>query len=195
MPPSKDDYKRVKHVHEVGDFHEFTFSCYHQKNLLADPNACLFLARSIDRAGERYNFRLMAFVFMPNHVHLLTHTVETNPDFPAYLSAIKQPVSLRMKRYYERERPALLRELTIRERPNKMTFRFWQEGPGYDRNLNQAEAILGSIHYLHLNPVRKNLCEKTVDWKWTSARFFENPLSPSDASLPKVYPLPFEVFE
>ncbi len=36
-----------------------------------------------------------------------------------------------------------------------MTFRHWQEGPGYDRNLTKPTTILAAIDYIHLNPVRR----------------------------------------
>ncbi len=185
------DYKRIKHVHAPGDFHEFTFSCYHQKNLLVDDTVRVLLSRSIDRAGDRFQFCLVAFVFMPNHVHLLTFTAEQAPNIDGYLSAIKQPFSSRIKKHWQRTNSALVNELTIRERPNKTTFRFWQEGPGYDRNLNQPVAIVGAIDYFHLNPVRKSYCEKAVDWRWSSDKYFSDPMSPVDEALPRVYPLPF----
>lgn len=51
-------------------------------------------------------------------------------------------------------------------------FRFWQEGPGFDRNLFSPEAITASMDYIHLNPVKRGLCEKATDWKWSSARFY-----------------------
>jgi hypothetical protein len=37
-------------------------------------------------------------------------------------------------------------------RPGKMVFRFWQEGPAYDRNLQTQAAVLAAIDYIHLNP-------------------------------------------
>ena len=35
-----------------------------------------------------------------------------------------------------------------------------------------AKAITHSIGYLHENPVRRGLCLSTVDWKWSSARYY-----------------------
>ena len=30
------------------------------------------------------------------------------------------------------------------------------------------------LEYMHLNPVRAGLVERTVDWKWSSARWYED---------------------
>ena len=57
---------------------------------------------------------------------------------------------------------ALLDRLTIRERPGKQAFRFWQEGSGYDRNLSSPKLIESVIDYIHFNPVRRELCEYLV---------------------------------
>ncbi len=64
------------------------------------------------------------------------------------------------------------RRLTVRERPGKECFRFWQEGPGFDRNLFSPDAIASSLEYIHNNPVSRGLCRRAVDWKWSSARYY-----------------------
>ena len=66
-----------------------------------------------------------------------------------------------------------MEQLTVRERPGKFCFRFWQEGPGFDRNIFTPQAIEASINYIHENPVKRGLCKRAVDWKWSSARFHE----------------------
>ncbi|HEX2475460.1 MAG TPA: hypothetical protein VHK01_11970 [Lacipirellulaceae bacterium] len=48
-------------------------------------------------------------------------------------------------------------------------FRFWQEGPGYDRNVTTPAVIEAAIEYIHMNPVRRGLVKRAVDWKWSSA--------------------------
>src|SRR5205823_14374372 len=150
-------FKTIKHYHEPGDLHELTFSCYRQIKLLTNDAWRGYLARSIDEAGEQLRFQLVAFVFMPEHVHLLVFPLEKEPSIDRYLAAIKRPVSADVKRDLQRAGSPLINRLTIRERPGKETFRFWQEGPGYDRNLQKPETVLSSIDYIHLNPVRRKL--------------------------------------
>ena len=75
-----------------------------------------------------------------------------------------------------------------------MTFRYWQEGPGYDRNLESPEAIEAAINYIHLNPVRRGLCAKAEDWKWSSARHFQDTEKAADPDLPRIDEASFELF-
>jgi len=52
------------------------------------------------------------------------------------------------------------------------SYRFWQRGGGYDRNLVSKQAVLNSIEYIHNNPVRKGLVKSPEDWNWSSAGFY-----------------------
>lgn len=185
-------FKTIKHYHEPGDLHELTFSCYRQFKLLTNDAWRGDLARAIDAAGEQFRFNLVAFVFMPEHVHLLVFPLDEQPSIDGYLAAVKRPVSASVKRNLQRGASPLLKRLTIRERPGKETFRFWQEGPGYDRNLQTPSAVLSSIEYIHLNPVRRKLVTAARFWKWSSARFYESDGLEIDPDLPRITPMPAE---
>lgn len=185
-------FKTIKHYHEPGDLHELTFSCYRQMKLLTNDAWLRYLARSIDEAGEQFRFQLVAFVFMPEHVHLLVHPLDREPAIDDYLAAVKRPVSADVKRDLHRSRSPLLKRLTIRERPGKEAFRFWQEGPGYDRNLQQPSTVLSSIDYIHMNPVRRELVTQARLWKWSSACFYESAGQEIDPDLPRITPMPGE---
>jgi putative transposase len=149
------------------------------------------LSRCLDRANETLHWEVVAFVFMPEHVHLLCNPLEAEPDIGTYLKAIKQPFSAEIHQILVDHRAKLLRKLIIRDRPDHESFRYWQEGPGFDRNLSTPKAILASIHYIHENPVRRGLCNTAVQWKWSSARWYLNePPRQQDPDLPFIHGLP-----
>jgi putative transposase len=185
------DRKTIRHLHEPGDLHEFTFSCFRSMPLLESDEWKLKLAECLDEANSESGMLLVAYVFMPNHVHLLVNPIRPDPTISFYLARIKQPFSKYIKGVLEAQDVALLDQLTVQERPGKRCFRFWQEGPGFDRNLNTPKAIAGSLDYIHHNPVKRGLCERSVDWRWSSARFYLAN-SPGDAGPrpPLVHGLP-----
>ena len=152
------------------------------------------LAEQIDRAFGRHRFRLVAFVFMPEHVHLLVYPV-TEPAIDPLLQAFKKPFSYRIKQILKESHSPLLGRLTVRERPGKTCFRFWQEGPGYDRNLSTEKSVRAAIDYIHLNPVRRGLVERARDWKWSSDRWYESDRQENDPDLPTIHGLPWEFFQ
>ena len=55
-------FKTIKHYHEPGDLHEVTFSCYRQMKLLTNDAWRGYLSRTINEAGEKFRFNLVAFV-------------------------------------------------------------------------------------------------------------------------------------
>ncbi len=180
--------KKVRHFDDPGHVHELTFSCYQRRQLLVDDHIRKLFCEALEHAVEGHNFRLLAFVVMPEHVHLLVQPRSESGRISDLLFAIKRPVAFRIKQYLQETNPALLETLTIRQLPGQQTFRFWQEGPGYDRNLTEPSSILAALNYIHLNPVRRGTCEKAIDWKWSSARYHLWPEMPQDPDLPRLVP-------
>ncbi len=135
--------KTFRRFHQPGDLHELTFSCYRRLPLLTNDACRIELARCIDDAGSKAKFDLVAFVFMPEHVHLLIFPREhstTTDNIAGYLAQIKQPLSKHVSAMLPPDSPLAVK-LTVQERPGKTCFRFWQEGPGYDRNLTSPSAV------------------------------------------------------
>jgi putative transposase len=183
--------KTIQHYHDPGHAHELTFSCYGRRPLLDNESWRKLLAESISRALTGHRYQLSAFVFMPEHVHLLVYPLNTASGIDELLKAIKRPFSYRVKQQLIAANSPLLAELTVRQRPGVTTFRFWQEGPGYDRNLTRPRTALLAIDYLHNNPVRRGLCARSTDWKWSSARWYAD-VSYVDEDWPTLQPLPAE---
>jgi putative transposase len=174
--------KLVKHYHEPGDLHEVTFSCYKRQPLLTNDAWREQLAQCIDAAGEEHEVQLAAFVFMPEDVHLLVVPTGGQAAIDLYLAGIKQPFSKWVKQRLVDVKSSLIDRLTVLERPGKSCFRFWQEGPGYDRNLTTPDVVEAAIEYFHMNPVRRGLVKQAIDWRWSSASWYL--LDPSRQQLP-----------
>ncbi len=183
--------KTVRHYHEPGNLHELTFSCYRRLPLLTGDHWRQRLAVYLDAANREAGFALVAYVFMPEHVHLLVYPEGPDVSLGRYLARVKQPFSKEIRDVLVERRSELLGSLMVRERPGKMCFRFWQEGPGFDRNLFEPKAIEASVAYIHENPVKRRLCYRDVDWRWSSARFYsEDRFAPPDDGLPTIHGLP-----
>ncbi len=170
--------KTVKHFDVPGHVHELTFSCLDRRPLLADDRFRVLLADGVSAACERHSFLLLAYVFMPEHVHLLVVPTKKEYRIADLLFAMKRPVSFRIKRTLEESAEShdrdLLGSLIVRERPGHNSFRFWQEGPGYDRNLFERDAMVNSAKYLHDNPVKRGLVKKPGEWVWSSWRNYHD---------------------
>ena len=153
------------------------------------------LCHSIDQALVRYHFNLIAFVIMPEHIHLFVHPKNNACKIDRLLAAIKRPFSYRIKELLIQDQSDLLRKLTSKKNSGKSIFHFWQQGPGYDRNLSTKQAVENAIDYIHLNPVKRKLSKDPTSWKWSSARWYASDRQIVDPDLPQIHGLPWEFFE
>ncbi len=122
--------------------------------------------QSLDRARERLGFRLVAWVIMPEHVHLII--VPTDLGIPKTLVSIKAPVARVAINRWKKVDACVLAELEIGEG----RYRFWQAGGGFDRNLRGQDDLVEKVAYIHHNPVKRGLVEQATDWGWSSARWY-----------------------
>ena len=163
--------RRRQAFSEIGHAHELTFSCYNRFKFLSADRACQWLADAINLARVKISFQLWAYVFMPEHVHLIIFP-NAGDDVSAILKAIKEPVGRVAIQYLITNASQWLPRVT-RRRGKRVERLFWESGGGYDRNVNEAKTLCAMIDYIHMNPVRRGLVECSTDWKWSSASWFE----------------------
>jgi len=142
------------------------------------------------RLGQRkQQFDLWAWVIMPEHVHLVLLPLE-QAKISEILTTIKQSTSKRAIRWLRDNAPEYLPQLCDRQPNGRQSFRFWQRGGGYDRNLRSVRDIHEKIAYTHLNPVRRGLVATEADWRWSSAAAWrtgvDEPLKIERESLPSL---------
>lgn len=97
--------------------------------------------------GERY--RLIAWVIMANHIHLL---LRPHPGFPLdkILHSFKSYTSLQSNRALGRSGPFWMRE-------------------AFDRYIRDEQHFHRTVRYIENNPVKAGLCERAEDWEFGSA--------------------------
>ena len=160
--------KTCKRHDEPGHAHELTFSCFKRRPFLSRPRPCEYLAEAIAKAKAKHHFHVWAYVFMPEHVHLLIWPLEPVYSISAVLKSIKQSVARRAIRYLRLHNPRGLRRLATGQK--NQPHAFWQDGGGYDRNVTMLETVPKMVEYIHANPVRRGLVRDPEDWFWSSAR-------------------------
>ena len=98
---------------------------------------------------DRIRYRLLAWVVMPNHLHVL---IETLPG-PTITQVVYS-----------------WKSLTARE-VNKLfslTGQFWQRDY-FDRVIRDERHFANAVKYIHNNPVKARLVQLTEDWPYSSA--------------------------
>jgi putative transposase len=126
------------------------------------------LIEAVGRASKKHDFAVLSYVIMPEHAHLLILPRKQDYDIAGILKSIKQSVAKKAKQFLELNDSEWLERLTAKKGDRKV-FRFWQSGPGYDRNIRDDDELLEKIKYIHENPVKRGLVDRPEEWEWSSA--------------------------
>lgn len=137
-----------------GHSHYYTCSTYHRKPYLTDERICEALAKPIGEAAKKHNFVVLAYVFMPDHLHMLIHPLNEVYSMELIMQAMKKGVSSKAK-----ARGWIVTDL-------------WKSGGGYDRNIFTPNARASAIRYIHQNPVVEGLVENSADFFWSSGNWY-----------------------
>ena len=124
MPSPHPHRKRIRHYEGQLHLHELTFSTHGRKPLLNSNAWRKILGQQLDAACESEGFQLVAYVFMPEHVHLLVLPESGESRVSRLLGRTKQQTSVAIKALLIESRSSLLEKLTIRNRPGQTSFRF-----------------------------------------------------------------------
>ncbi len=133
---------RLKRYHHEGENHFVTVSCYHRQPYLNTPQSREVALKSLEATPQRYEFEVLGYVVMPEHVHLLIseRPNHENHSLAMALQAWKISVARRM--------------------PQKP---FWQRRY-YDFNVFSHNKRVEKLRYMHRNPVARGLVEKPEEW-------------------------------
>jgi putative transposase len=82
----------LRRYQQEGDDHFITFSCYGRNPYLNTPASRDTFLKSLESTRKKYNFQVLGYVVMPEHVHLLISESREKPLATA-LQALKLSVS------------------------------------------------------------------------------------------------------
>jgi len=154
--------------------HFLTFSCFRRQQLLATDVVRDSLLCYWHDSRLKGRFRILAYVIMPEHVHLLIHPLDEDYKMSEILRRLKEPFSRWIVAHWTTNDIHLLKRIEV-TRGARQVRRFWQTGGGYDRNVYTMQTVRKAIEYIEWNPVRRGLVANPDEWRWCSAYARSNP--------------------
>jgi putative transposase len=144
--------KGLKRYYGQNHLHFVTFSCYHRLPLLSAVYSRNLFVEVLAKVRERFEFALVGYVVMPEHVHLLMS--EPNQGTP---SSVLQ----------------MLKKRVSQGAGDRSSPHFWQSR-FYDFNVWSHKKKVEKLLYMHLNPVKRGLVTHPSDWPWSSFGFYRD---------------------
>jgi len=169
LPPDQRDTERRRQA-------EACLDAGHGSCVLRLPEAAECVVNTWRRfAGERYD--LIAWVVMPNHVHVLVRVYEGVPlakIVQSWKSYTGRRIRLMMERESQAGSPSLSTPTAEESRAGARRSRgqgIWMRDY-WDRYIRDERHFHTVVDYIHQNPVKARLVGTAKDWPWSSAREF-----------------------
>jgi putative transposase len=169
LPPERQDAERRKRV-------EAWLDAGHGSCVLRLPEAAACVVDTWRHfAGERYD--LIAWVVMPNHVHVLIRTYEgvalgkVVQSWKSYtgrrIREMMEDMSRAGTECAQRGRAGARRSRELRA-PARQSQGVWMR-EYWDRYIRDERHFQMTVDYIHQNPVKAGLVRRAEDWPWSSA--------------------------
>ncbi|MFQ5817285.1 MAG: transposase [Terriglobia bacterium] len=177
---------KATHKARVG-FLFISATTYRRLPLFRYRRPCQIFFENLEFYHRKYNFRLHAYVLMPNHFHLLI-------NFPAdrrladFLRDFKSAVGIQILDWLKTEgRTQLLSRLALNRSPQRRKdprYAVWQRD-SYITPLVSTKLLRQRLNYIHANPIREGLAATPEAYPYSSARAYTG----KGLSLAKIDPL------
>ncbi|MHB8755294.1 MAG: REP-associated tyrosine transposase [Candidatus Acidiferrales bacterium] len=160
----------MKRIYGFGHLHFVTFSCYRRLPLLGSAQSRNVVVQALRQVRAEYRFKLVGYVIMPEHVHLLiSEPARGSPSL--VLQMLKQNVSRRLRRKPHRRVSAAQRSFPFTA-SNERLPKFWQ-ARFHDFNVWSRKKKIEKLAYMHANPLKRGLVEDPKEWPWSSYAFYQ----------------------
>jgi putative transposase len=119
-----------------------------RRPVFADAPVVELVLKHFLQQAEEQGFGLLAYCFMPDHVHLLVQGLRTDSDCKRFISRAKQFSGFYYKQQYKRK--------------------LWQRY-GYERVMRDDEATIDVARYILANPLRAGLVTDVREYRFTGS--------------------------
>lgn len=132
----------------VGEY-LITAACYEHRRIFDTPDTLSYLTDEMLRALDGAGLEFSAWVFLPNHYHILL----TAPDLRVVGEVLRIAHSrIATTMNYQQGQPG-----------RKVWYRY------SDRFIRSERHHWASFNYIHYNPVKHGYVSRITDWPWVSA--------------------------
>jgi putative transposase len=130
-----------------------TFNVYRKKPLFRNPNACTFFLHTLRYYKPQLNFKLLGYVVMEDHVHLLTR-IPPEINISPIIQKIKGAFGRKWKMMAHWKGPV------------------WQKS-FFNSTVHDDVSLKKRLDHIHNHPVERGLSPSRTGYVYSSARAYE----------------------
>lgn len=159
----------LKHFDHDNRARFVTFRTHRRIPVLTNNRFRRIVIEGIERVRKNTGFRLLAYVLMPEHIHLVIVPPE-DAELGSHVGDIKRISSLHIHESMDDGNGNIVKRLTV-VRDGVKKFALWQRRC-YDHNCRTVESVWEKVNYCHNNPVVRGLVKSPEDYRWSSYRAY-----------------------
>ncbi len=158
MPNKRRIFDQELHCHFV------TFNCHQGRRLLDQDQPKRILLGHLNDQMARQEAKCAGFVIMPDHVHAMLWFSQPQ-QLSRFMHGWKRLSSFAISRWYREQNSPYLKHIEGGDP-------FWK-AKYFSFEIYSRQKMEEKLSYMHLNPVRAALVKQAVDYRWSSARWYE----------------------
>ena len=179
---------RFQHLSQSNTIYFISFTCYQWIHLFSITNAYDTVFKWFDYLYEN-NHRILGYVIMPNHVHVLLFFNQMHKPLNIYIGNGKRFIAYEIIKRSEASKNLKLLETLYEsvktdERKKGQIHKIFEES--FDAKECYSTAfVYQKLEYIHKNPVNKKwqLVKDFSDYTYSSAAFYEKGIKHYDKVL------------
>ena len=155
---------RVKR--EPDTFHYITSVTFNRVPVFRSDRACEIFVGQLGEVREKFPYKLIGYVVMPDHFHLITNPRDGRiKEFVGALKSLSAKSIVRVSKQFRFSASADGHQIwqeSFKAMPLWTGWMIWQK-----------------INYIHANPVKAGIVKSAKDYRWSSSRSFYSQSDPS----------------
>lgn len=155
-----------------GNIYYITASVNKFVKIFTEKRYLEIILKNVDFYRHKFGFKLLAYVIIPDHLHLLIVTKQNRvKEVSNMMRDFKRVTSRLLSTQMEKDNKTKWLQAFRLDIPSKRNgeYKIWQERYD-DFTVYSSTMITTKINRIHHNPVKKGLVQKPEDYLYSSAR-------------------------
>ncbi|ULJ61508.1 REP-associated tyrosine transposase [Wielerella bovis] len=150
---------QYRRFYRQGALYFFTVVTYQRRPILTNTDVMPVLKAAFKTVQQKYPFKIMALVVLPDHLHTIWQMPENDANFSIRWNQIKRYVSHHCKHYDNLNKTTS----EIKKRQSS----FWQQR-FWEHCIRDDEDFANCMDYIHYNPVKHGYVQAAKDWRFST---------------------------
>lgn len=147
-----------------------TTTCHNHLYLLKDSTTKDIIVDSLNFLANKYQCLILAYVIMPNHIHLILYFPEEN-RLSDFIRDFKKFTSVKIRRTVQQSGDAILAKLDYQKGEQK--YKVWMDRFD-DVYITSTSVFHTKLDYIHNNPLQEHwkLADSPEQYPYSSAAYY-----------------------